>query len=175
MRRWIIDHEDDLRADTPAWAKVGFALTVVQDWAGVVEWMSDYTEHPKALPGMLLPLVKSHRALRDVEDARKVSLHALTKLSPDYANSFHKAWLMYDKALEGDTLQVQRYLDTADLGGFDGYHQMINAMVRALWLTMTNKETGFAEARRILADAARFAPPTVHDAALTGAYQGCVS
>src|SRR5436190_20718250 len=65
LRRWIIDHEDDLRADTPAWAKVGFALTVVQDWAGVVEWMSDYTEHPKALPGMLLPLVKSHRALRD--------------------------------------------------------------------------------------------------------------
>jgi hypothetical protein len=120
-------------------------------------------------------LIKSHRALGDVDEARKVSLHALTKLSPDYANSFHKAWLMYDQALEGDTLQVQRYLDSADLGGFDGYHQMINAMVRALYMTMTDKEMGFAHGRRVLADAAQFAPPTVHDAALTTAYQRCVS
>ncbi|MBI3822756.1 MAG: tetratricopeptide repeat protein, partial [Planctomycetes bacterium] len=175
LRRWILTHEDDLRADTPCWAKVGFALSVIQDWAGIIEWMSDWTDHPKALPGMLLPLIRAHRSLREVDDARKVSLHALTKLNPDFAASFHKVWLMFDSAMKGETLPVQRYLDGSDLGGFDGYHQMIAAMVRAWWLTATDKQTGFARARKVLADAATFAPPIIPDPALTKAYQQCVA
>src|SRR5438445_8469262 len=85
------------------------------------------------------------------------------------------AWLMNDQSMQGDVLPVQRYLETSDLGGFDGYHQMIAAMVRALSLTTTDKENGFAQGRRILADAARYAPPTVRDPALTRAYQRCVA
>lgn len=175
LRRWVLTHEDVLRDDTPCWAKVGAALAVVQDWPGIIEWMSDWTSHSKALPGMLLPLVRAHRALGEIDDARKVSLHSLTKLNPDYAASFHKVWLMFDAALKGDNLQVQRYLDSADMGGFDGYHQMIGAMVRALWLTATDPQTGFAQARQLLADTAKYAPATVHDPALTKAYQQCVA
>ena len=175
LRRWIIRHDESLRADTPCWAKVARALAVVEDWQGILEWMSDWDEHPKALPGMLLPLIKAQRSLGRTDEARKVSLHSLTKLNPDYANSFHKVWLMFDQALNGEILPVQRYLEQSDMGGFDGYHQMIAAMVRAIWLTMTDKEAGFARARQILTDAAKAAPPTIHDPALKKAYQQCVS
>ncbi len=175
LRQWILTHEDALREDTPCWAKVAGALYVVQDWNGIIEWCSDWPDHPKALPSMLLPLVKAYRSLNRVESARKVGLHCLTKLNPDYASSFQKVWLMYDQALEGDMIPVQRYLDQADLGGFDGYHQMIAAEVRALWLMSTDKAGGFSLARRVLADAATYAPPTLHDPALTIAYQQCVS
>jgi tetratricopeptide (TPR) repeat protein len=175
LRNWINEEEDCLRADTPCWAKVGWALYVAQDWQGLCEWMSDWPDHAKATPGQLLPLVKALRAVDRLETARKVSGHALTKLNPDFASSFHKVWLMYDSAMNDEVLPVQRYLETSDLGGFDGYHQMIAAMVRALWLTHTDKETGFARARRLLADAAKYAPPTMHDPALSRAYQACVS
>jgi tetratricopeptide (TPR) repeat protein len=171
LRRWINTHDDCLREDTPCWSKVGFALSVVEDWAGLIEWMSDWSDHAKALPGMLIPLIKAHRSLGEVEEARKVSLYALTKLNPDYANSFHKVWLMYDSAIAGEVLPVQRYLESSDLGGFDGYHQMISALVRAISMTTTDKENGFGRARRLLADAAQFAPPTVADPALRSAYQ----
>jgi hypothetical protein len=82
---------------------------------------------------------------------------------------------MYDQALEGDVTAVQRYLDTSDLGGFDGYHQMIAAMVRAIWQTTTDKQNGFARARQTLADAAKWAPPTIHDPALKKSYQQCIA
>jgi hypothetical protein len=175
LRRWLNTHDDCLREDTPCWAKAAQALAVVQDWQGLTEWMSDWADHPKALPGMLLALIKAQRSLGQVEEARKVGLHALTKLNPDYASSFHKVWLMFDQALAGDVLPVQRYLEQADLGGFDGYHQMIAAMVRALWLTTTDKKAGLASARAALANAARSAPPTVHDPALSKSYQQCVA
>jgi tetratricopeptide (TPR) repeat protein len=175
LRRWLNTHDDCLRSDTPCWAKAAQALAVVEDWQGLTEWMSDWTDHPKALPGMLLPLIKAQRTLGQVEEARKVGLHALTKLNPDYASSFHKVWLMFDQALAGDVLPVQCYLEQSDLGGFDGCHQMIAAMVRALWLTTTDKKTGFANARAVLASAARSAPPTVHDPALSKSYQQCVA
>lgn len=174
LRNWIVTHDDTLRSDTPCWAKVGGALAVVEDWQGLVEWMSDWADHDKATPGLLLSLIKALRSLHRIDEARKVSLHALTRLNPDYGNSFHKVWLMLDQALDGDVLPVQRYLETSDLGGFDGYHQMIAAMVRAIWLTTTDQETGFTRARRILADAAQFAPPTIHDPALSKSYQACV-
>jgi cellulose synthase operon protein C len=175
LRRWIAAHDECLRADTPSWAKVARALTVVEDWHGLIEWMSDWDDHDKALPGMLLPLIKAQRSVGEIDDARKVSLYALTKLNPDYGNTFHKVWLMLDQALAGDILPVQRYLETSDLGGFDGYHQMIAAMVRALWLTSTDNERGFTTARQVLADAAKYAPPTIHDPALGKAYQQCVA
>jgi cellulose synthase operon protein C len=175
LRRWIVAHDECLRDDTPSWAKITRALTIVEDWHGIIEWMSDWDEHDKALPGMLLPLIKAQRSVGQIDDARKVSLYALTKLNPDYASTFHKVWLMLDQALEGDILPVQRYLESSDLGGFDGYHQMIAAMVRALWLTSTDKERGFATARQVLADTAKFAPPAVHDPALGKAYQKCVT
>lgn len=175
LRAWILEHEDALREDTPCWGKVGAALYVVQDWRGAIEWLSDWSDHPKALPAMLLPLTKALRILGRVEEARKVSLHCLTKLNGDYASSFHKVWLMYDQAMDGELLPVQRYLEQADLGGFDGYHQMIAAMVRGLSYMMSDKENGFARAREVLARTAKYAPPTVHDPALTQAYQKCVS
>lgn len=175
LRQWILTHEDALREDTPCWAKVASALYVVQDWNGIIEWCTDWPDHPKALPNMLLPLVKAYRSVGRLESARKVGLHCLTKLNPDYASSFHKVWLMYDQALDGDILPVQRYLEQADLGGFDGYHQMIAAEVRALWLMLTDKEHGFTRGRQVLADTARYAPPTLHDPALAMAYQQCVS
>jgi hypothetical protein len=175
LRKWANSHEDELRAETPCWAKVGFAFGVVQDWQGLIEWMSDWSDHEKATPGQLLPLVKAMRSLGYVDDARKVSQHAIVKLNPDYANAFHKVWLMYDQALEGDVTAVQRYLETSDLGGFDGYHQMIAAMVRAIWMTTTDKQNGFSRARQTLADAATWAQPTVHDPALTKTYQQCIA
>jgi hypothetical protein len=175
LRRWINVHDDCLRADIPCWAKVGIALAVVEDWGGIIEWMSDWDEHPKALPGMLMPLVKAHRSLGQAEEAQEVSEYALAKLNPDYANAFHKVWLMLDSALAGDIVTVQRYLETSDLGGFDGYHQMISAMVRALAITTTDRDNGFSRARRLLADAARFAPPTVADPALRNAYQSSIA
>lgn len=175
LRSWIDAHEEELRADTPCWAKVGQALAVVEDWHGVAEWMFDWSKHPRATPWMLLALVKALRSIGEKDEARKVGLFALTKLNPDYANSFHKVWLMLDQALEGDVIPVQRYLESADLGGFDGYHQMVAAMVRAIWLTTTDKEAGFSKARRVLADAAQFALPTIHDPALTKSYQRTVA
>jgi hypothetical protein len=39
----------------------------------------------------------------------------------------------------------------------------------------TDKENGFTRARQVLADAGKWAPPTVHDPALTAAYQQSVS
>jgi tetratricopeptide (TPR) repeat protein len=174
LRDWIVTHADTLRADTKCWAKVGGALAVLEDWPGLIEWMSDWSKHATATPGLLLPLVKALRSVDRGDEARKVSLHALTKLNADYASSFHKVWLMFDQALEGDILPVQRYLETSDLGGFDGYHQMIAAMVRALWLSSSDKQNGFNSARRVLGDAAKFAPPTVHDPALTKSYQCCI-
>jgi tetratricopeptide (TPR) repeat protein len=175
LTQWIDTHEEDLRGDTPCWAKVGAALSIVEDWQGVCDWLSDWPDHPKALPSMLLPLVKAYRSVGRLESARKVGLHCLTKLNPDYATSFHNIWLMYDQAIDGDVLPVQRYLEQADLGGFDGYHQMIAAEVRALWLTQTDPETGFTHARAVLADTAKYAPPTLHDPALLLAYQQCIS
>ncbi|MBI1831544.1 MAG: tetratricopeptide repeat protein, partial [Planctomycetes bacterium] len=175
LRRWVVDHEDALRADAACWAKAGFAFSVAQDWPGVIEWMADWREQAQATPGHLLPLVRAHRALGETEEARRVGGHALTKLTPDYAASFHKVWLMFDQALEGDSLTVQRYLETADLGGFDGYHQMISSMVRSLWMTQTDKENGFAHARQLLADTAQYALPPILDPALTQAYQLCVA
>lgn len=175
LRQWAVDHEEELRADTPSWAKVGFAFSVAFDWTGVIEWMTDWQEHAKATPAQLLPLVRAHRVLGNVEKARRVSGHALTKLPPDFAVSFHKVWLMFDQALEGESDAIQRYLETADLGGFDGYHQMVSAMVRSLWIMQTDKETGFARARQLLYDTAAYALPTVSDPALSGAYQLCVA
>ena len=175
LRSWIHEHEEALREDTPCWSKIGAALAVVEDWNGLIDWMSDWSEHAKGTPLMLLPLVKALRSVGDVDEARRVGLHAMTKLNPDYANSFHKVWLMLDQALEGDVMPVQRYLETSDMGGFDGYHHMIAAMVRAIWLTTTNKENGFAQARQMLFDAAKFAQPTIHDPALSKSYQQCVS
>ncbi len=175
LHNWINEEEDGLRADTPSWAKVGIALYVAQDWTGLCEWMSDWPDHDKATPGQLLPLVKALRAIDRIESARKVSGYALTKLNPDFANAYHKVWLIYDQAMNGEVLPVQRYLETSDLGGFDGYHQMIAAMVRALWLAHTDKDNGFALARQVLVDAATWAQPTVHDPALAKSYHACVA
>jgi tetratricopeptide (TPR) repeat protein len=175
LNDWVDRNEEELHADTVCWAKVGGAFYIAQSWQGVIDWMSDWSDHHKAMPGQLIPLIKAMRSLGQVDEARRVGLHALTKLNPDYANSFHKVWLMFDQALEGDVMPVQKYLDTSDLGGFDGYHQLIAGMVRALWLTTTNKESGFEQARPILADAATYAQPTVHDPALKNSYQLCVS
>jgi tetratricopeptide (TPR) repeat protein len=174
LRRWLNAHAECLREDTACWAKAANALGIVQDWQGVTEWMSDWGEHPKALPGMLLVLIKAQRALGQIEDARQVGLHALTKLNPDYASSFHKVWLMFDEAMTGDMEAVQHYLEQSDLGGFDGYHQLIAALVRALWLTTCDQEAGFARGREYLAAAARNAPPTTHDPALSKSYQQCI-
>ncbi len=174
LHSWILTHEDALRADTPSWAMVGRALAVIADWPGLADWMSDWADHTKATPAFLLPLIKALRSLGRIDEARKVGLFALTKLSADYANSYHKVWLMLDQALDRDVLPVQRYLETSDLGGLDGYHQMIAAMVRALWLTTTDKAAGFARARQLLVDAAKLAPPTIHDPALSKSYQNCI-
>jgi hypothetical protein len=119
--------------------------------------------------------MKALRTLGRKEEARKVSLHCLTKLNADYGSSFHKVWLMFDQAMDQESVPVQRYLEQADLGGFDGYHQMIAAMVRGLAAMMTDKQNGFARARQFLADAANYAPPTVTDPALKNAYQECVT
>ena len=175
LRNWIAAHDDELRADTPNWAKIGVALAIVADRRGVCEWMSDWNEHPKALPGNLLTLVKAMRSLDQREEANEVSDYALTKLNPDHAASSHKLWLMFDQALTGDVLHVQRYFENADLGGFDPYHHMISYMAQALLWTTNNTQTGFSQARQLLYDAARHSQPMLHDPALALSYQACVS
>jgi tetratricopeptide (TPR) repeat protein len=171
LHDWTYRNEDALRADTVCWSKVGSAFYIVQNWQGLIDWTFDWADHDKVTPAQLIPLVKALRTLNQIDEARAVGLHALTKLNPDYANSFHKVWLMFDQALDGDIVPVQKYLDTSDLGGFDGYHHLIASLVRAIWLTTTNKETGFAQGREILANSAKYAQPTIHDPALKTAYQ----
>ncbi len=175
LRNWVAAHDDELRSDTPCWAKVGAALSIVADWQGVCEWMSDWDEHSKALPSNLLTLVKALRSLGRTGEANEVSEYALAKLNPDYASSFHKIWLMFDQALAGDVIQVQRYFENADLGGFDPYHNMISAMVRALLWTTTDRQVGFSQARAMLYRVAKFGQPIVHDPAIAKSYQMCVS
>lgn len=175
LRNWAAAHDDELRADTPCWAKIGLAMAIVGDWQGVCDWMSDWDAHPKALPGNLLTLVKALRSLGRRNEAKDVSAYALDKLNPDGASSCHNLWLMYDQALEGDILEVQRYFANADLGGFDPYHQMISFLVQALLWTTTNKQTGFAQAKKLIYDAAKFSQPVVHDPALAHSYQACVA
>lgn len=175
LRRWILTHEDCLRASTPCWSKVAFALSLVEDWTGIVEWLSDWSEHPDALPGMLILLVRAHRSFGEFEEARRVSEHAMTKLNTDYATSFHQVWLTFDQALNGEIVPVQRYLETYDMGGFDAYHQFVASMVLALSLTMTDKVNGFEQARQVLFDAAKWGQPTAADPALRRAYRACIA
>ena len=65
------------------------------------------------------PRVEATRLRDAINDARKVSLYALTKLNPDFGNTFHKVWLTLDQALEGRDL----HLDVVDrprcVGGLD--------------------------------------------------------
>jgi tetratricopeptide (TPR) repeat protein len=171
LREWIQANADSLHSDTANWARVAFALQVVQDWSTLAEWMSDWQAHTQARPSQLMPMVRACRSLGRVEAARKVSLHALTKLTPDFANAFHKVWLVFDQALAGDLQAIQKYLDQEYLAGLDGYHRMIAYMIRALAMTLSNPSEGFAPARRFLAEAASGCEPIQHDPALEQAYQ----
>ena len=175
LKRWIDRHAKALHADTACWGRIGLAFYVAQDWQGAADWMQDWRDHPQATPGQLIHLVKALRSIGHTDEARQVSLHALNAIAADGAVLFHKVWLMLDEALAGNLQSVRHYLETSDLGGFDPYHNMILGMVRAILVASAEGDRGFENARRLLADYAKFGQPTPRDPALGASYQAAVS
>jgi tetratricopeptide (TPR) repeat protein len=168
--------EKQLRADTWGWASMGRIFSKVHQDRRAATWMSDWAERDGVESWMLLNLAIALRGLGWLDEARRVHRHALEHAQPDATNAYHECWLVLDDALARRAEAVQDYLARGEPGGLDGYHYLIATCARALLVTITAPDKGYAfdEARHQLAQAARTIEPVDHDPALRKTYRRVV-
>jgi hypothetical protein len=132
LRRIVRKHRDRLRSDTEAWGVAGFALTAPWSYRAAVHWMADWAERPGVEPWMLANLILALRALGDVEQANRVSRHALGLRSSDPHAFRHALWLAADEAIAGDLDAATAHLGSPDLDALDPTHRYLVALVQSL-------------------------------------------
>lgn len=97
-RRFIWQHQYQLRSKTFTWGQVGYALLFLEEVEATIEWLSDWPDRCDAAPWMLWNLALALRLAHREQEAEAVSLHAL-KLSPDSFTAAHAMLLALDGVL----------------------------------------------------------------------------
>jgi cellulose synthase operon protein C len=167
---------EQLRADTWGWASVGRVYSKMHDDAKAAAWMDDWDERDGTESWMLLNLGISLRGLGRIDEARAVHQHALEKARPDFTTAYHETWLALDDALARKVEDAEQTLARSNMSGLDGYHHLIATFARAVLVTVTAPDKGYAfdEARHQLTQAARTVEAIDHDGALGKTYRRVV-
>jgi Tfp pilus assembly protein PilF len=150
---------DHLKADTQLWGTTGSLLADFpgKGYRAAIDWLADWPEREGVQPWMLMNLVMPLRALGRVDEAHRVSEHALT-LPPDYATPLHAVWLAFDAALAGEREAANKRLAEMDRARCDSLHLFVWALIDALRLVQRaeggDQRSSFRQAREMLAAAA---------------------
>ncbi|HEX4947149.1 MAG TPA: tetratricopeptide repeat protein [Blastocatellia bacterium] len=102
VRQFVRKYPVLLNNETESWAAVGAALYDIGDLEDAVDWMSDWHVRPDVESWMLWTLSLALRDLQREDQAREVSLHAVS-LPEDHRTGSHFALLSLDEALTGQS------------------------------------------------------------------------
>jgi tetratricopeptide (TPR) repeat protein len=174
----LIDHyREELRADTSAWGKTGWALARVNAYDGAILWMADWAEHADAQSWMLINLAIAYRAMGRDAEAQRVSQFALANSAPDLTIMFHSVWLALDEALAGRTADALKRIEQheRDKDQLDPYFRVVHAMCLALVQVQQGGSRAFAAARKLLEETAQANQELDSDPAIHRAWKKCVA
>jgi Flp pilus assembly protein TadD len=142
-----------LRESTRAWGAGSYALVTLQQFAAAVRWLDDWESRADAQPWMLFNLAYALHALGRHQEARAISLRAVT-LHGDGTTARHHLCLAWDDAVRGDSEMAARRLgDLPDKDGstfFTVLRALVNAMVRVAKAASDERANVYAQERRIL-------------------------
>ncbi|HXG12163.1 MAG TPA: tetratricopeptide repeat protein [Gemmataceae bacterium] len=173
LRQTIEKYFEVLRADGWGWGNTGYALTCLRDYAAAVEWMADWKDRSDIGPWMLLNLVLALRALDRIEEAVRVSEHAVLLPYGDFTTPFHQTWLALEDALQGETAAASDRRKAIQAEALDPYHRLLAAWVEVL-IDLQKSEPrsrSFLKVDRRLRQAAESVPSVRHDPALMNTYR----
>jgi len=172
LQHFVNKYRDDLRADTNAWGKAGWALAHVGAFREAVDWLRD-----EAGAWMLINLAIAYRALGQDDEAHKVSEFALKNAEADYTTLFHTVWLTFDDALARRTDEVARRVSeiAKERERLDAYFKVVFAMSEALLKVQRDGRGQFGAARADLERAAKDNAALEADPAIYRAWRKCVS
>ncbi|MBI4601140.1 MAG: tetratricopeptide repeat protein, partial [Planctomycetes bacterium] len=130
---WIFfrRHKEALAASTELWGWTGYGLSSVRHPRGAVKWLSSWREREGVEPWMLQNLACALRDLGRDEEAREVSLHALT-LAADGTTHVHELWLALDEAFADDVGAARERLARIDRKALQPYHQFLARLAEVL-------------------------------------------
>jgi hypothetical protein len=110
---------------------VGYAFVCAADYHQGVWWMRDWMGRKNLEPWMLTNPVVCLRALGRMNEANRVSRHALT-LKEDHTTGWHRLWLALDEALASETQSARKRLHGISTEGLTDCYQFVKTMVEGM-------------------------------------------